>query len=212
MTKSGPDSGGNNARKPEKPELVSLSDNTGEPQSPQPDMQMAPPPDTARSIGGWMIVMLWIIALIGATLLAQKWFDQRAQARNGVWVGAEGEPQALLVKSNRYGQYLVKGSANDTDVMFLLDTGASGISIPALIAEKLGLQRGRPFDVMTANGITTVYATTLDMLRIGPHSRRDVRAHINPSMDGDVALLGMSFLRHYELLQRAGQLTISNPQ
>lgn len=221
MTKSNSDSDGNNGQK---------SDNTQPVSAPTPSdihphasqasshsiskavTKMTTLPDVAQSIGGWMIVLLWILALGGATFAAQGWFDKRAEARNGVWIGGDTEPAALLIKSDRYGQYQVKGSANDTDILFLLDTGASGISIPATIADKLGLKRGRPFEVITANGITTVYATILNSVSIGPHSRRNVSAHINPAMEGDIALLGMSFLRHYELLQRAGQMTITKSQ
>lgn len=145
------------------------------------------------------------------TWFAQDWLDKRAEARAGIWIGDDNGSQSLLLKSNRFGQYLLKGAANGQDVLFLVDTGASGISIPAGIAAELGLKRGRPFQVATANGITTVYASSLDSLAVGPFRRRDVKAHINPSMDGDMALLGMSFLRHYELTQRGGELTISNP-
>jgi aspartyl protease family protein len=117
----------------------------------------------------------------------------------------------VILTADRYGQYALTGGANGVPVNFLIDTGASGISIPGSIASELGLRRGRPFEVMTANGIARVYATTLESLTIGPFTQEDVRAHINPSMDGDLALLGMEFLRHYDLLQRNGTLTINPP-
>ena len=175
------------------------------------DKEMTNIPDTARSIGGWMITLLWIIALGAGAFAAQNWLDQRTQRRDGVFVVDESGSHSLRLASNRYGQYRVKGSANGQAVYFLIDTGASGISIPESVAAALGLRRGRAFTVNTANGTTTVYATTLDSLSIGPLSRRGVEAHINPSMDGEMALLGMSFLRHYELTLRAGELTISTP-
>ena len=158
-----------------------------------------------------MFAMAWVIVLGAGTWFAQNLIDERKKARDGVWLSDEAGAQSLLLKSDRYGQYQLKGSVNGQEVMFLVDTGASGVSIPASLAARLSLHRGRPFEVYTANGITTVYATSLDSLGIGPLHRRDVEAHINPSMDGDLALLGMSFLRHYELLQRAGELTISAP-
>ena len=173
--------------------------------------EMTQVPDTARTIGGWMIILCWVIVLGAGTWTAQRWLNERAMARDGLWVSNESGQQSLLLKSNRFGQYRVKGSANGQEVLFLVDTGASGVSIPQNIATRLGLQRGKPFQVSTANGVTTVYTTSLNSLSIGPLSRRNVDAHINPSMDGNLALLGMSFLRHYELVQRAGELTISNP-
>lgn len=171
----------------------------------------APAPDFGRRLGGWMLVLLWIILLAGAALLAQRWLNEREIAREARVLVDEYGQQALLLQQDRYGQYLLKGSANNQEVIFLLDTGASGISIPASVAQRLRLERGRPFPVVTANGTVEVYSTELDSIRIGPFARTKVQAHINPSMQGDVALLGMSFLRHYELLQRSGELTISLP-
>ena len=170
-----------------------------------------PPEDAAQRIAGWMIVLLWVLGLAGATWMAQGWLDSRAAARAPEWSTDSGGAHSLTLQSDRYGQYALVGGANDRSVTFLIDTGATGISIPGAIAEKLNLKRGRAMTVLTANGETTVYATKLRSLSIGPFVRRNVQAHINPSMDAGVALLGMEFLRHYELLQRDGELTISLP-
>jgi len=180
--------------------------NTGDSDSQDPNEET----DAASSIGGWMIVMLWVIVLGAGFYAAQSWLDKRDERRHGVVVNNDGAP-GLLLTSDIFGQYTVKGNANGQEAFFLIDTGASGISIPEAVANRLGLRRGRPFEVNTANGTTTVYATNLDTLSIGPLSKRDVRAHINPSMDGEVSLLGMSFLRHFELVHRADELKISAP-
>ena len=64
----------------------------------------------------------------------------------------------------------------------------------------------------TANGDITVYRTTLDRLRIGPLTLRNVRASINPNMRADdEILLGMSALKHLELITRDGVLTLRQP-
>lgn len=176
-----------------------------------PQRPPATEPDSAGRIAGWMIAMLWVIALGGGTLLAQSWLEKRRALPTAQWTSDASGAASLTLKADRYGQYLVEGSANNQPVIFLLDTGASGISIPGEVAEQLGLRRGQAFDVSTANGITEVYATELNSLTIGPFKRQGVRANINPGMEGNVALLGMSFLRHFELLQRSEELTISQP-
>jgi len=168
-------------------------------------------PDSASRIAAWMIVMLWVLLLGGATLLAQGWLERRQALPEARWTSNAQGTDALTLKADRYGQYLLMGSANNQEILFLLDTGASGISIPGGVATRLGLVRGQAFDVNTANGITEVYATELKSLAIGPFRRERVQANINPSMEGDIALLGMSFLRHFELLQRSEELTISQP-
>ncbi|MFK7891093.1 MAG: TIGR02281 family clan AA aspartic protease [Granulosicoccus sp.] len=167
--------------------------------------------DLGRRIAGWMIVLLWIILLAGAALLAQRWLDDRAQARVARLLVNEYGKQALLIPADRYGQYLITGQVNEQSVLFLLDTGASGISIPSVVADRLQLEPGRPFEVITANGRTTVFRTELNKLSIGPFGRTHLDAHINPSMPGEIGLLGMSFLRHFRLEQLNGELTISLP-
>jgi aspartyl protease family protein len=63
-------------------------------------------------------------------------------------------------------------------------------------------------EVVTANGTIPVYLTTLDRIQIGKIVLYDVRASINPYMDEDEILLGMSFLRHLEFSQRDDQLIL----
>jgi len=54
-----------------------------------------------------------------------------------------------------------------------------------------------------------VYRTRLDSVQLGSVKLRDVRATILPSMAADApVLLGMSFLKHLELVQRNGLLTL----
>ncbi len=167
--------------------------------------------DSGKTIAGWMIALLWVLVLGGGSWLAQRWIDNRRIANAPEWVSVGSGNQALLLKSDRFGQYQLEGLANDQSVTFLVDTGASGISIPDSVARRMGLVRGRAFDVLTANGTAQVFTTRLESLSIGPFTQRNVRAHINPSMDGETALLGMEFLRHYDLTQRGGELTISSP-
>ena len=168
-------------------------------------------PDSASTIGGWMLALVWVIGLVGGSFLSREWLDKRDALRDGVTTHSESGEAALVVRADPYGQYRIAGSANSKPLSFLVDTGASGISIPQKAADRLGLQRGRPLQAITANGVATVYSTTLDSVSIGPFTRHDVKASINPSMEGEFALLGMSFLRHYVLIQREGDLTIERP-
>ncbi|MEM7259244.1 MAG: retropepsin-like aspartic protease, partial [Pseudomonadota bacterium] len=92
----------------------------------------------------------------------------------------------------------------------LVDTGASSVSIPAAFADQIGLERGTPIQISTANGIGVAYQTRLDSLRLGDLEVRNVTAHVNPGLSDEV-LLGMSILKHYELTQRGDTLIIREP-
>ncbi|MDT8311763.1 MAG: retropepsin-like aspartic protease, partial [Methylophaga sp.] len=97
------------------------------------------------------------------------------------------------------------------EVTFLLDTGATNISVPAGIAEAAGLKRGRPAMVGTANGVITVYQTQLDTVQLGSITLQAISANINPHMTDEIVLLGMSFMQHLEMIQREGTLTLRVP-
>ena len=181
------------------------------PKQPTDDEQSKLPPDASNAISGWMIALLWLLVLGGGTLLANQWINGREASKLTVLSGANGIAPKLIVRADRYGQYELTGSANGQNVEFLLDTGATEISIPVNVANRLNLIRGRGYPVSTANGQVTVYSTQLDTVSIGPFMLKNVSAHINPGMNGNVALLGMSFLRHFEMIQRSGELTISAP-
>lgn len=65
--------------------------------------------------------------------------------------------------------------------------------------------------VMTANGAIAVYATQLDTVQLGSIKLQHINAHINPHMPDDIVLLGMSFMKHLEMTQREGTLTLKLP-
>ena len=63
-------------------------------------------------------------------------------------------------------------------------------------------------EVSTANGTIPVNMTTLGRVQIGNIVLNNVRAHINPYMDEEEILLGMTFLKHLEFTQRGDQLIL----
>ncbi len=82
------------------------------------------------------------------------------------------------------------------------------VAVPAPLARELQLERGAPVQLQTANGVVNGFATRLARVRIGAIEQTQVRAHINPSMNGDEVLLGMSFLRRLEFTQRGDTLVL----
>jgi aspartyl protease family protein len=122
-------------------------------------------------------------------------------------LNTQGKAEVKL-KQNRQGHYVVHGEINEMPVVFLLDTGATQVSIPAHIADKLQLKGFGESLVNTANGTTTVYQTKLQQLSIGNIYLYDVSAHINPSMQSNEILLGMSALKRVEFSQVGKQLIL----
>ena len=155
--------------------------------------------------------VFWGALLIGGTVALQVWLDARAAARAPRAIDGAGPPGIELV-ADRRGHYVVVGRVNDREVEFLVDTGASEVAVPAELARELGLRAGRAVGVQTANGRARARSTTIDRLAVGPLERRNVAASIVPGMSGRTALLGMSFLRRFELVQRDGRLLLREPR
>lgn len=162
-----------------------------------------------KPLGRGMLIAAWVL-LLG--LLA--WFftgvlekQQNPNQQVYTQIRRDGIREVRLER-NRYGHYVSSGTINGQPVVFLLDTGATTISIPEPVARKLGLKAGLAYSVSTANGIIKVYATRLNTLSIGDIELHDVQAHINPYMHDDQILLGMAVLKKLEMIQQGNTLTL----
>jgi len=94
---------------------------------------------------------------------------------------------------------LVNVTLNDrVSAPFLVDTGASDVSIPAEVADRLGIQIGpeTPYRrYTTANGIIAKPVITLDSVQAGEARLEQVRASVSTTMD--VGLLGGAFFNNF---------------
>ena len=164
-----------------------------------------------NKIGRGMILFAWILLLVLLSILFGDYLEHQNNPNRHV-VSSEGETErSVRLQRNRHGHYVSSGRINDKPVTFLLDTGATDVSIPATVARKLDLKEGHASRVQTANGVITVYSTRLNKVEIGNIVLHDVRAHINPQMHDRKILLGMSFLKQLEFTQQGDTLTITQP-
>jgi len=154
----------------------------------------------------FVVAFIGVIALL--TWLSTDFLDRRNNPnRNAAGTVADGSREITL-KANRFGHYIVPGLINDEEVIFYLDTGATTVSIPSALADRLGLERGASIQAETAAGIVETFMTSLDSISLGPIVLQNVRATINPHTSSEDVLLGMSFLRHLELIQKDEELTL----
>ncbi len=169
------------------------------------------PPAPDRLARG-MVYAAWLLVLALLTFSFNNWLDAQRNPNRTVHSAVVDGGAQIVLERNRYGHYNASGAINGQPVEFMLDTGATLVAIPAKLADRLGLARGAPTQVRTANGTVIAYATRLTSVRLGDIELRDVRAHINPGMDGDEVLLGMSVLKKLEFSQRGTSLTLRQPE
>ncbi|PIE82055.1 MAG: TIGR02281 family clan AA aspartic protease [Cardiobacteriales bacterium] len=105
------------------------------------------------------------------------------------------------------GHYRVSGFINQQPVLFLLDTGASGIALSEELALRLHLPKGSKVQSMTANGSTDGWMTSLSTITIGGVTINNMPATILPNIDNEI-LLGMSYLRHFDWHHADGELIL----
>ena len=119
-----------------------------------------------------------------------------------------GQGSAVLTADSA-GHFLITGSINGTAVRFLVDTGASLVSIGAADARRIGIdtKKGTIGYSQTANGVTQVVRVKLDSVRVGDIVLNSVDAAVHQH-DLPIVLLGMSFLNRMEMLRDGNAMTL----
>jgi aspartyl protease family protein len=167
------------------------------------------PAQAPRRIGRGMLIVAWAAALGMLSLLFSNILDKQRNPNTQLQTMQDNAGVLeVRLQRNRYGHYLANGTINGEEVEFMLDTGASDVSIPATVAQRAGLERGVEKYYETANGTIKAWATRIERLGLGDIALHGVRASINPYMEGETILLGMSVLKHLEFTQRGDTLII----
>lgn len=169
-------------------------------------------PATGHARIALVMNLLAVLAVLGVLTLAfQQLLDERDHPNRSATANAVDGGLEIRLEANRQGHYLADGTINGHPVTFLVDTGATSISIPGDLADRIGLERGIAIPTATAGGRVTSYATTLENVSLGGIRRQGISATINPSLDMDEVLLGMNFLAPLDISQRNGVLRIRVP-
>lgn len=124
--------------------------------------------------------------------------------------GIPADRQRAVLAGNNQGHFVTTGSINGIGVRFLVDTGATVVSMSLDEAKRLGInyQAGQKTMTMTANGVVPSYKVKLDSVKVGDIDLTNVDGMIVPAPMG-VVLLGMSFLNRTEMKRDGDQMTLT---
>lgn len=116
----------------------------------------------------------------------------------------------VRIASGRGEHYRIQGLINGKPVYFMVDTGATFVSMSRQEAERLGIdyRGGSPITMNTANGIAKAYLVTLSSVAVGNIVVNNVQAVVHA---GDFALellLGNSYLSKIDLKIDQGVLVL----
>ncbi|MEO8835131.1 MAG: retropepsin-like aspartic protease [Caldimonas sp.] len=122
---------------------------------------------------------------------------------------SEGGGRQIVLSAESGGHFFTSGTINGSTVRFLVDTGATNVSMSQDQADRIGLsyKNGPRGMSRTANGDIPVYRTQLTSVRIGDVIVYGVDATIVPVPMSHV-LLGNSFLTRFQMKRENDRLTL----
>ncbi|MHA1548289.1 MAG: retropepsin-like aspartic protease family protein [Alphaproteobacteria bacterium] len=124
------------------------------------------------------------------------------------------DSESIVVTRGRGGHFAIWGEAEGSSVSFLVDTGASFVTLTAREAGRIGINTTTlrySLPIRTANGVMQAAPITLDRLSIGTIERENVRALVAPPHTLTQSLLGLSFLDTLSSYTVAGDQLILTP-
>jgi aspartyl protease family protein len=106
----------------------------------------------------------------------------------------------LVIERARDGHFYAMGTVNGREAKFMVDTGASVVSVSEEFAQQAGLTGGTPTTFHTANGPLNGRLVQGVTVALGPVSVSNVRLGVGlVGGDNSDALLGQSFLSKFEI-------------
>lgn len=122
--------------------------------------------------------------------------------------GSSSATEVRILANN--GSYTMSGSINGHAEEFILDTGASYVTMSTVQADQLGLDyihQGQRTQMHTANGMADAYLVTVASVKVGEIEVNQVQAAIMPGFRADKILLGVSFLNNVAMIHE-GQVML----
>jgi aspartyl protease family protein len=122
--------------------------------------------------------------------------------------GSGGGSVVTLIADGR-GQFFTGGSVNGAAMRFMVDTGATFVSLSAADAARAGLdyRKGEMGATATANGIVRAWRVPGATVRLGDITLHQVDVSVSET-SMPMALLGMSFLNRVEMKRDGDTMTL----
>jgi aspartyl protease family protein len=115
----------------------------------------------------------------------------------------------VVLSAGSGGHFVSPGQINGKTVQFVVDTGASLVTLSTADAQRIGLnyQSGQPVQLGTANGVALGWRVKLAQVRLGDVVVYDIDSVVSPGFMPFV-LLGNSFLTHFQMNRNNDQMTL----
>lgn len=124
---------------------------------------------------------------------------------------APATPHSVTLRSTPSGHYETEAEVDGRRLQFLVDTGASAVTLRESDADRLGLHPNASdykVAVTTANGTARAAHYRVNRIDVGDIVVHDVEVIVMPDSALSVNLLGMTFLGRISLQQQYGKLIL----
>jgi aspartyl protease family protein len=123
--------------------------------------------------------------------------------------GSGGGGSIIHLTADARGQVLTSGSVNGAPVRFLVDTGATYVSLGATDAKRANIDatKGTPMMMSTANGQKQGWRVKLNSVKVGDVTLHEVDGAVS-DVEMPFVLLGASFLQRMEMKQEGSTMTL----
>jgi aspartyl protease family protein len=123
--------------------------------------------------------------------------------------GGAGKGNRIVLSAGSGGHFMTPGQINGKAAQFLVDTGATAISMTVADAERIGVdyKSGQRIQLSTANGVVQGWRTMLSSVRVGDVEVFNVDAVV-AARDMPFMLLGNSFLTRFQMIRENDQMTL----
>lgn len=144
----------------------------------------------------WLLVMGIVYALMQYALAPKR-------------PKANGKGEVVIARSTD-GHFRTVGTVHGRETVFLIDTGASTVAVSAQFAAQAALNGGVPTVFNTANGPRQGRMVEGITVSVGPLQVHNTRVGVGISASPDQeALLGQSFLTHFNVTMNSEQMVLS---
>jgi aspartyl protease family protein len=145
----------------------------------------------------------FVLALVGVVFFAA---DRLTRQPTVVHAVVDGR-QEITIPASRDGHHYLKGAINGEPLTFMIDTGATYVSVSRQFARSARLPEGVPGFFSTANG--TVEGRIVKGQDVEAEGFRvsGLSVAVTP-LGGKTGLLGQNFLRRFEVSQSEGVMRL----
>ncbi len=126
--------------------------------------------------------------------------------------GAASGAQRATLTADARGHFFATAAVNGVSMKFIIDTGASAVTISSDDAKRAGILylSGQRSLLQTANGVAPAYRVKLDTVRLGDITLHNVDGVVvQGNVLGGAGLLGLSFLNRIEMRREGDQMTLT---